>query len=248
MKAFRNQRSFDRAGTEEGLTFKQYNHNSILTHYQASIPFTIFESETPQTYQTRPREWGMTLHWGSSHIESCLPADLVARFNEAYADPTQSPDAVTGLPIYNGKTGDLIMEMGADKPCRVSRKKMRNLFAEGLDVQYGKDFVSARVNDSGKVEVTFEDGQKVTGDIMVGCDGAKSRVRATICGKEAAKLTDVPVSMFNFPYKFDGELAKKIRDMNQLFITSIHPDHGTMFWLSSTSASVLFTTPQVCMH
>jgi hypothetical protein len=175
----------------------------------------------------------MTLHWGSDHIESCLPAELVSRFNEAYADPTQSPDAVTGLPIYNGKTGELIMEMGADKPCRVSRKKMRNLFAEGLDVQYGKTFVGAEVKGE-KVEVTFTDGSKVTGDVLVGSDGAKSRVRAVLCGEEAAKLTNVPVSMFNFPYKFDAELARKIRDMNELFITSIHPDHGTMFWLSST--------------
>jgi hypothetical protein len=175
----------------------------------------------------------MTLHWGSPHISSCLPESLVARFNEAYADPSQSPDAVTGLPIYNGKTGELLMEMGADEPCRVSRKKMRNLFAEGLDVEYGKCFVSAEMKDE-RVEVIFEDGSKATGDILVGCDGAKSRVRSVLCGEEAAKLTNVPVSMFNFPYKFDdAELAKRIREMNPLFITSIHPDHGTMFWLSS---------------
>jgi len=177
----------------------------------------------------------MTLHWGSSHIESCLPPNLVARFNEAYADPTQSPDATTGLPIYNGKTGELVMEMAAEKPCRVSRKKMRNLFSEGLDVQYGKEMVSADLTDDGRVKVEFTDGSSATGDILVGCDGAKSRVRESIVGAEAAKLTSAPVSMFNFPYKFDTELATRIRDMNQLFITSIHPDHGTMFWLSSTS-------------
>ncbi|KAF2025085.1 FAD/NAD(P)-binding domain-containing protein [Setomelanomma holmii] len=199
---------------------------------KASVPFTIFESESTSTYQTRPREWGMTLHWGSSHIQSCLPDDLVARFSEAYADPAQDPNATTGLPIYNGKTGEIIMEMAADKPCRVSRKKMRNLFSEGLDVQYGKELKSAEVGMNGKVKIEFADGTSATGEVLVGCDGAKSRVRTSICGPEVAKLTDVPVSMFNFPYKFDAELAKRIRDMNKLFITSIHPDHGTMFWLS----------------
>jgi 2-polyprenyl-6-methoxyphenol hydroxylase-like FAD-dependent oxidoreductase len=64
--------------------------------------------------------------------------------------------------------------------------------------------------------VTFEDGSKATGDILVGCDGAKSRVRSVLCGEEVAQLTNVPVSMFNFPYKFEADLAKKIRDMNQL--------------------------------
>lgn len=182
----------------------------------------------------------MTLHWGSTHIASCLPADLAARFNESYADPTQAPDAATGLPIHNGKTGDLIMEMAAEKPYRVSRKKMRNLFKEGIDVQYGKTLERCYVSDSdGKVYAEFTDATKVMGDVLVGCDGAKSRVRESIVGAEKAQLTDSHVSMFNFPCKFDAELAKNIRDRNELFITSIHPDHGTMFWLSSTS----FITP-----
>lgn len=175
----------------------------------------------------------MTLHWGSSHIDSCLPPELVSRFNEAYADPGQSIDATTGLPIYNGKTGELIMEMAAEEPCRVSRKKMRNLFAEGIDVQYGKTVARAEYTESGKIKLEFKDGTSAIGDVLVGCDGAKSTVRENICGSEVAKLTTVPLSMFNFPYKFDAELAKSIRDMNQLFITSIHPDHGAMFWLSS---------------
>jgi hypothetical protein len=176
----------------------------------------------------------MTLHWGASHISTCLPPDLVERFYEAYADPSLSPNAVTGLPIYNGKTGELVMEMGADRPCRVSRRKMRALCAEGLDVKYGKKVTNARVLDNGKVEVSFEDGERVVGDVLVGCDGAKSCVRSVLCGEEKAKLTNAPVAMFNFPYSFkDVELARKIRGMNELFITSIHPEHGNMFWLSS---------------
>jgi hypothetical protein len=178
----------------------------------------------------------MTLHWGASHVAACLPPHLVDRFHEAYADPGQKPDAVSGLPIYNGKTGECIMHMAADKPCRVSRKKMRKLFGEGIDVQYGKSIVHAEVVDvdgAEKVRVKFADDTEVLGDILVGCDGAKSRVRAVICGEEEAKLTDVPVRMFNFPYKFDADTAGRIRAMNQLFITSIHPEHGSMFWLSS---------------
>jgi hypothetical protein len=108
----------------------------------------------------------MTLHWGQSHIAACLPEYLLARFNEAYADPNQSPDATTGLPIFNGKTGELLMEMGADRPVRVSRKKMRNLFKEGLDVQFGKAFSGAEMKGE-KVEVTFEDGSKAIGDVLV---------------------------------------------------------------------------------
>jgi 2-polyprenyl-6-methoxyphenol hydroxylase-like FAD-dependent oxidoreductase len=85
------------------------------------------------------------------------------------------------------------------------------------------------------VEVEFADGEKVRGDVVVGCDGAKSVVRNALCGKEIGALKNVPVRMFNFPYRFGGELARQIRGMNPLFITCLHPEHGSMFWLSSKS-------------
>jgi hypothetical protein len=151
---------------------------------------------------------------------------------------------VTGLPIYNGKTGDLILEMGAEKPMRVSRKKMRNLFCEGIDVQYGKQVVRAYViedsssPDHGRVKVEFKDGDHAVGDVVVGTDGAKSLLRESIVGFEDAQLTTVPVNLINFPYKFDAELSLRIRAYNKIFLNTIHPDHGTMFWLSSTFFSL----------
>ncbi|KAF2116985.1 hypothetical protein BDV96DRAFT_571368 [Lophiotrema nucula] len=198
---------------------------------KAGLPFTIFEQETLSTYQTRPREWGMTLHWGSSHISKCLPPSLVDRMPETYADPSLSPDAVAGLPVYNGKTGELIMEMKAEKPCRVSRRKLRNLFKEGLDIEYGKELVGMR-EEGGKVRCVFRDGTESVGDVVVGCDGARSKARECICGSDAAELTTVPLTMFNFTEKFEKEQALVLRERNPLFITSIHPDHGTMFWIS----------------
>ncbi|KAG9199893.1 hypothetical protein G6514_007793 [Epicoccum nigrum] len=180
----------------------------------------------------------MTLHWGASHIASCLPEDLAARFHESYADPSLTLDAVTGLPIYNGKTGDLILEMGAEKPMRVSRKKMRNLFCEGIDVQYGKQVVRAYViedsssPDNGRVKIEFKNGDHAVGDVVVGTDGAKSLLRESIVGFDDAQLTTVPVNLINFPYKFDAELSLQIRAYNKIFLNTIHPDHGTMFWLS----------------
>lgn len=159
---------------------------------------------------------------------------------EAYADPSLSPDAVTGLPIHNGKTGELLMEMKAEKPCRVSRKKLRNLFAEGLDIQYGKELDVIRETDSGKVKILFKDGTEVEGDVVVGCDGARSRVREEIVGEEDAKLTTVPLSMLNFTAQFESEQAVFIRSWNPLFVTSVHPDTGIMFWLSSMCTHLPF--------
>jgi 2-polyprenyl-6-methoxyphenol hydroxylase-like FAD-dependent oxidoreductase len=132
------------------------------------------------------------------------------------------------------------MEMKADKPCRVSRRKLRNLFGEGIEIQYGKEVVSISETSTARVKITFKDGSEAEGDVVVGCDGAHSITRSAICGKEDAALTKVPVSMFNFTAKFEAEQAKHIRSWNPLFLTSIHPDNGIMFWLSSTITSSLF--------
>jgi 2-polyprenyl-6-methoxyphenol hydroxylase-like FAD-dependent oxidoreductase len=163
----------------------------------------------------------------SRSLPSLLPPQSVAR--------SVCPEAATGLPIHNGKTGELLMEMKAEKPCRVSRRKLRKLFAEGIEIQYGKEVVSVKETEGGKVVLGFKDGTDAEGDVVVGCDGAHSKVREGICGKEDAALTEVPLSMFNFTAKFEAEQAKYIRSWNPLFLTSIHPDTGIMFWLSSMS-------------
>lgn len=188
----------------------------------------------------------MTIHWGTTHINNCLPPEISARLSEAYADPSLSPGATSGLPVHNGKTGELILEMAAEKPMRVSRKKMRNLFTEGIDVQYGKSAVSCGVIEdeknegNGRVRVEFADGTHAFGDVVVGCDGAKSAVRESIVGVEAAQLTVLPLSMFNFTQTFPAEFSKELRSRNPLFILSIHPDHGTFFWLSSETTLISF--------
>ena len=71
----------------------------------------------------------MTLNWGSTHINNYLLRKLSVRFSEAYADPRLNFHVTAGLPVRNGKTGELTLEMAAEKPVRVSPKKMRNLFS-----------------------------------------------------------------------------------------------------------------------
>jgi hypothetical protein len=78
----------------------------------------------------------MTLHWGSTHFAECLPQPLIDRLQSIHADPYFVPDPDQSYLLgYNGKTGDLLVQIKADNPVRVCRRKMRMLFAEGLDIQ-----------------------------------------------------------------------------------------------------------------
>ena len=78
----------------------------------------------------------MLLHWGARHILQCLPEELQGRLREIRCN--EYYDAAPGvddfLPCYNGETGELLYRIHADDPVRVSRKKMRELFREGIDV------------------------------------------------------------------------------------------------------------------
>ena len=79
----------------------------------------------------------MTLHWGAYHLEECLPQSLLDRLQSIHVDPyfVPPPGYSDAVPVYNGKTGNLLTQMVGDRPRRLSRRKMRMLFAEGLDIQ-----------------------------------------------------------------------------------------------------------------
>lgn len=104
---------------------------------QANISYTLFEAEEAGTY--RSREWTMGVHWGVPLIEKLLPPDLMARvIPEASVDKTL--DYVTpptnGSRIYDGVTGEVLKELVSEgKLIRVSRRKLRGLIAEGIEVK-----------------------------------------------------------------------------------------------------------------
>ena len=121
---------------------KQYEYfgritTSWLIGIQAGVSCTVYEKETPETYVTRPREWGMTLHWGWDHLYKYLPSHLREKIRGTYCNPHRDivPGVEDHLPVSNGKTGEIMVKWPADNPIRVSRRKLRELFAEGLDVQ-----------------------------------------------------------------------------------------------------------------
>ena len=109
--------------------------------FQNGIKSTVYEREDSSSYQTRPREWGMTLHWGSSFISKCIPPAMHTRLNEICCDPFYGDNDLTlphynvTLPHYNGKTGEKLFDMPGEQPRRISRRKLRNFLSEGINVQ-----------------------------------------------------------------------------------------------------------------
>ena len=67
----------------------------------------------------------------------------------------------------------------ADGEKNVIRKTLRQVLLTGLDEQvfFGKKFFSYEQLADGSLTVHFEDGTTATGDVLIGADGAGSRVR-----------------------------------------------------------------------
>ncbi|KAI9729456.1 MAG: hypothetical protein M1834_006837 [Cirrosporium novae-zelandiae] len=178
------------------------------------ISFSVYERQDENTYKNHPRQWAMGLFWGADDIQATLPMNLRNRFNEIKADPNYvpSPDMSNWWPMYNGKTGELItkIQAGQTGTARVSRTKMRRLFAEGLDVQYGKSAMDIK-NDGAKVTVYFADGSTVEGDAVVGCDGIRSLARNILLGPEKAMLEIMPCRVVNIAQTYTADQAVYLR-------------------------------------
>jgi hypothetical protein len=78
----------------------------------------------------------MGLFWGADYIKNTLPDRLRDRFDEIRSDPHDNPgpDRLGTLPLYDGKTGELVVKIPGGVAIRVSREKLRKLFAEDLDI------------------------------------------------------------------------------------------------------------------
>lgn len=100
---------------------------------------------------------------------------------------------------------------------------MRMLLAERLNVNYGKSFSYFEMKDDGGVKVHFEDGSSDEGDIVIGVDGAMSKVRRCLIPKEG-NMDTLPFALMNFNASYTAEQAQFIKDrLHPLVDIAIHP-------------------------
>lgn len=76
----------------------------------------------------------MALHWGTEYLMQCLPLELKAKFQQTLVDPFYDGDD-TGYPFCDGSTGEVLTVVPGVAPKRISRKKLRTLLAEDIDIR-----------------------------------------------------------------------------------------------------------------
>lgn len=120
--------------------------------------------------------------FGCRALRRCLPGPLWDAFAATAGDPG------AGLSFQTHRLRELLfveeelMTGGTGDHRAVSRIALRRLLLAGLgeSVHFGQTFERYETNPDGTVTAHFADGGTATGDLLIGADGANSRVRAQL--------------------------------------------------------------------
>ncbi|KAH7054477.1 hypothetical protein B0J12DRAFT_570099 [Macrophomina phaseolina] len=156
---------------------------------RANIPFRIYERDAAPS--TRPQGYRIRISGaGIDTLESTLPLALFQRFADTCAHNPCGRAYGRRHPTGGDRAAGAAGEVRR-RPYTPDRATMRGVLMEGLEpfVSFGKAFVGYDVgadgNDDQKTCVTarFADGTtSVRGRLLVGADGARSRVRRQYLG------------------------------------------------------------------
>ena len=117
---------------------------------------------------------------GARALQSCLPKTNFEHYIEASAKVS------TAVSFFDHKLHRLLSielpttrQSAPDGARPISRIALRQILLEGLEdaVEFGKTFEAFATTPRGRISARFDDGSSAEGDVLVGADGASSRVR-----------------------------------------------------------------------
>lgn len=174
---------------------------------EAGISYTIFDADTPSV--SRPREWTLSIvQWSLPLLRKLLPTELFNRLVEVQCDPTLERGSDETVEYWNSETGAVLKIIPTPNMKRVSRKKLRGLCAEDIEVLWGKSLDHITYDLDGKgLTAHFADGSTYYGELLVGADGPKSKVREILLGAERSRRTTLDI-VYNMAIVKYGDAMK----------------------------------------
>jgi 2-polyprenyl-6-methoxyphenol hydroxylase-like FAD-dependent oxidoreductase len=147
---------------------------------KAGVSVAVYERDRTRT----DRLQGYRIHIdpdGSRALHECLPLDLFKAFDLTAGVETRGFNFVSHR-LEELLHIDLTKVVVSDPIARhraVSRITLRQVLLDGLEnaVHFDKRFLRYEETPDGRVIAHFDDGSSAIGDILVGADGANSKVR-----------------------------------------------------------------------
>lgn len=149
---------------------------------QDDIEVAVFERDHAPTDRLQGYRLSISAI-GRRALEACLPEGLFEKLLANCAKPSES---VTFLDHHLNRLLVVDLPHGdredAASELPVSRIALRGILSEGLRdiIHYGKKCVAFEDEPQGAVVARFEDGSSTISDVLIGADGAGSRLRAQL--------------------------------------------------------------------
>ena len=212
----------------------------------AGIPVAVYERTQART------DWlqGYRIHinpHGSRAMHDCLPPAVWQRF----LDSISANDG--GFGFTTEQLDDLLRFAGAeilpdagpaDAHYGASRISLREVLLSALDdvVHLGKNFERYETGADGRVTAQFSDGSSAAADMLIGADGANSRVRRQLLPK--AQRIDTGVLAVAGKHRLDGaDLPRTLREDANIVIPARSGFLFTAVWQPDRT-TIVAQTPQ----
>ncbi|CAF0751497.1 unnamed protein product [Adineta ricciae] len=143
----------------------------LISQSSSSVKVLIFERDENE----HVRDQGYCIGIDSTGFEVLTK---IRALDHLLSDESGSWSTLSSFQILNQYLQELLA-LNVHGIKLIYREQLRRALLTNLDVQWNKRFVSYKVLDDG-VEATFQDGTSVHGTILIGCDGARSLVRAQL--------------------------------------------------------------------
>ncbi|KAK3326977.1 FAD binding domain-containing protein [Cercophora scortea] len=197
------------------------------------IPFQIYERD--QHLAARPSGWGISV--SRAALETLLASALPSALSSIQVDPHQRTDLNSSSLFLNLETGETAFKIPPGARWRVSRGKLRELLARGIDVKWGKSISDFQPTNHG-ISVSFSDGTKIEGSVLAAADGGRSKARRLLLGDDQGSINPLPVSCLAFNLRLTSEKAAMLLAIDPLLFQGNHPGTGTYVFFA------LLSTPE----
>jgi 2-polyprenyl-6-methoxyphenol hydroxylase-like FAD-dependent oxidoreductase len=164
-----------------GLALAQH-----LALFHPHLDVTVYERDHDQ----EARQQGFYIALNELGIDSLKAiSDKLDNVHQVLTDQCNAVHSI-GLLSHSLSTTISIPLGEHHKAALVNRWSLREALATGVRVEWNKRLSTYDETASG-VDMHFEDGTSATADLMVACDGARSRIRAIRCPELQYKQVDI---------------------------------------------------------